>query len=123
MSQDADTTLAHLRQRVAAFIEERNWAVYHTPKSLSMSVAIEAAELMELFQWQGNEESRLAGSEAETRRAAADELADVLIYALALANVLDVDLSQAVNAKLDRNEQRFPPGFMPSRYRRTTEKD
>lgn len=123
MTQDAQTTLAVLRQRVATFVGERDWEIYHTPKSLSMSIAIEAAELMELFQWQGNEESRLAGQDEQTRGAVADELADVLIYALALANVLDVDVSRAIDAKLKRNEQRFPAGYMPSRYRQTAEKE
>ena len=65
MSNDLDTTLAELRGQVADFVAERRWEVYHTPKSLSMSIAIEAAELMELFQWLGNQESRRA-SHAET---------------------------------------------------------
>lgn len=114
---DETTTLADLRLRVAEFIAQRGWEMYHTPKSLSMSVAIEAAELMEQFQWVGNEASRQAGQAEPTRSAATDELADVLIYCLALANVLNVDVSQAVLAKLARNQQRFPPGQLPSRRR------
>lgn len=114
---DATISLADLRNEVARFVEERDWQVYHTPKSLSMAIAIEAAELMEHFQWQGNAASRQAGAQAEVRQAVADELADVLIYCLALANTLDLDLSQAVLAKLARNQQRFPPGQLPSRHR------
>jgi NTP pyrophosphatase (non-canonical NTP hydrolase) len=106
-----------VRQQIAQFIDERKWQVYHTPKSLSMSIAIEAAELMEHFQWQGNEASRQVGRRDDVRAALADELADVLIYCLALANVLEVDVSEAVLAKLARNQQRFPPGQLPSRHR------
>ena len=113
---DATTTVDTLRQRVAAFVAERAWQVYHTPKSLSMSIAIEAAELMEHFQWHGNGASERAAAQPEVRGAVADELADVLIYCLALANKLDVDISEAVLAKLTRNELRFPAGHLPSRY-------
>lgn len=115
---DTVDTIAALRAAVAGFIRERAWEVYHTPKSLSMSIAIEAAELMEQFQWEGNESSRAAAADEAVRRATADELADVLIYCLALANVLDLDLSDAVRAKLSRNQQRYPPGELPSRHRR-----
>ena len=117
---DETTTLADLRLHVAEFIAQRGWEVYHTPKSLSMSIAIEAAELMEQFQWLGNAASRQAGQAEPARSAATDELADVLIYCLALANVLDADVSQAVLAKLARNQQRFPPGDLPSRHRLPT---
>lgn len=114
---DATTTLATLRQRVAAFVDERAWNVYHTPKSLSMSIAIEAAELMEHFQWHGNESSRRVATQPAVHTEVADELADVLIYCLALANSLEIDVSEALLAKLARNESRFPPNQPPSRYR------
>ena len=114
---DHTTTIETLRHEIARFVDERNWQVYHTPKSLSMSIAIEAAELMEHFQWHGNEASRQAAQRDDVRGAVADELADVLIYCLALANVLEVDVSEAVLAKLARNQQRFRPGQLPSRHR------
>ena len=114
---DDSITLTSLRHEVARFVDERSWQVYHTPKSLSMSIAIEAAELMEHFQWHGNEASRQVAQHDDVRLAVADELADVLIYCLALANVLEVDVSEAVLAKLARNHQRFPPGQLPSRHR------
>ena len=81
------TTLHDLQAAVARFVSERDWDVYHTPKSLSMSVAIEAAEIMELFQWHGNEASRAVAANPAWQAELAGELADVLIYALALANV------------------------------------
>ena len=105
---DHDTTFADLRQRVAEFVAARNWEQYHVPKNLSVSVAVEAAELMEHFQWLTHEQAASAMQDEEKRAAVADELADVLIYALSLANVLDVDVSTAILTKLERNEHRFP---------------
>ena len=118
---DETTTLHDLRREVARFVSERDWDVYHTPKSLSMSVAIEAAEIMELFQWHGNEASRAVVHDPACQADLAGELADVLIYALALANVTDIDVSAAVLAKLARNQERFPPGQLPSRHRSATD--
>jgi dCTP diphosphatase len=114
---DTTTTLADLRRAVARFVDERDWQVYHTPKSLSMSIAIEAAESMEHFQWYGNGDSRQIALQEDVRAAVAGELADVLIYCLALANTIDLDVSQAVLTKLARNQERFPPGDPPSRHR------
>ena len=105
---DDDTTLADLRQRVAEFVAARDWERFHVPKNLSVSIAVEAAELMEHFQWLTHEQAAMAMQDEVKRSAVADELADVLIYGLSLANVLGVDVSTAVLGKLERNEQRFP---------------
>jgi len=111
---DTDTTIAELRQAVGKFVEQRDWNQYHTPKNLSMSIAIEAAELMEPFQWLSNEESQALVKEPKAQAEAADELADILIYCLSFANQADIDISEAVLAKLARNQTRFPIGAMPS---------
>jgi NTP pyrophosphatase (non-canonical NTP hydrolase) len=113
----SNQTLEVLCQEIAQFVDERSWQQYHTPKSLSMSIAIEAAELMEHFQWHGNEASLEVAQHDAVRNEIAAELADVLIYCLALANVLEIDAGEAVLAKLARNRQRFPPGKLPSRHR------
>ena len=105
---DETTTVADLRQRVAAFVAARDWEQFHTPGHLSVAIAIEAAELMEHFQWLTETQAAAAVEDEKERAAVADELADVLIYALSLANALDVDASQAVIAKLERNKHRFP---------------
>lgn len=105
---DKVTTLADLRQRVAEFVAARDWEQFHTPKNLSAAIAIETAELMEHFQWLTHEQAAIAVQDQAKRAAVADELADVLIYALSLANVLNMDVSAAVLDKLERNERRFP---------------
>jgi NTP pyrophosphatase (non-canonical NTP hydrolase) len=105
---DETTPVAELRDRVAAFISERGWEQFHSPENLVQAIAIEAGELMEPFLWlTGDEAAALMGDEAG-RAAVIDELADVIIYALSLANALDVDVSEAVAEKLERNEHRFP---------------
>ncbi|MCP4538402.1 MAG: nucleotide pyrophosphohydrolase [Chloroflexi bacterium] len=105
---DQNTTLADLRQCVAEFVAARDWEQFHVPKNLSIAVAIEAAELMEHFQWLTHEQTADALQDDAERAAVADELADVLIYAFSLANALGVDVSTAVLDKLERNEERFP---------------
>lgn len=112
-SSDSNTTLTHLRDEVQNFVQERDWEQYHSPKNLGMSIAIEAAEIMEQFQWYSNEESVKLVHETTARNMVADELADVIIYCLMLANQADIDISSAVNNKLERNKARFPIGSMP----------
>lgn len=113
---DATTTVAELRARLADFVAERDWQRYHDAKNLSMSIAIEAGELMEHFQWARNEELP-ALLESDDRRAdVVDELADIMCYALSLANALDIDLSSAVAAKIAKNARKYPPDQFRGRY-------
>ena len=91
------------------FRDDRDWARYHTPKSLSMSIAIEAAELMEHFQWLTDAQSSHRASDQRFARQIADELADIFIYCLAFANRAGIEISPAVQSKLRFNEKRFPP--------------
>lgn len=106
---DSTTTLAELKQLVAKFIADRSWEKYHISKNLAMSIAIEAAELMEYFQWQDNAEGQLALSHPRTKAEIGDELADILIYAISFALQADLDLSEIIQAKMERNQTRFPP--------------
>jgi len=106
---DTHTTLDDLKQLVAKFIAERNWQGYHLSKNLAMSIAIEAAELMEYFQWQDNEEGQFSLSHPATKTAIGDELADILIYTISFALQADLDISEIVHTKMEKNENRFPP--------------
>src|SRR5690348_4322802 len=100
MKQDDATTIQELKDLVAQFCDERGWAVHHTPKNLAMSIAIEAAELMEHFQW--DEYSKNVKGEV------AAELADVLIYCFNLANTLGIDIATAYQEKLERARRKYP---------------
>ncbi|MFZ1936830.1 MAG: nucleotide pyrophosphohydrolase [Thermoguttaceae bacterium] len=113
---DSTTTVADLKQLVADFVARRDWRRFHAPKNLSMSLAIEAAELMEHFQWISPEQSRRVPEDAERLAAVGDELADVVCYALAMANELGLDLSTTVRGKIVKNEQKYPVEEYRGRY-------
>src|SRR6185295_18017652 len=100
MKNDSATTIQELKELIATFRDERGWKGEHTPKNLSMSIAIEAAELMEHFQWTGYKQ--------DDKQAVADELADVLLYCLNLADVMDIDVATTYRDKLDRARKKFP---------------
>ena len=103
------TTIAEVQAAVRKFRDARNWRQFHSPKNLSMSIAIEAAELMEHFQWLSVEEAaRLPQEDDAARNAIGEELADVLIYCLSLSDVLEYDLTEIIFDKLAKNEARFP---------------
>jgi dCTP diphosphatase len=106
MSGSSDPDLLQLRDALRAFAAERDWDQFHSPKNLAMSVAIEAAELMEHFQWRTEEQSRSLDTEA--REQAAQEIADVLLYVVRLADKLDVDLKAAAYAKIELNARKYP---------------
>jgi NTP pyrophosphatase (non-canonical NTP hydrolase) len=105
----SDSDLDVLRERLRAFAAARDWERYHDPKNLSMALAVETAELMEIFQWFTPGESAEVMQDSDRSDAVIDELADIFIYLIRIADVLDVDLPGAASAKIDRNEQRFPP--------------
>ncbi|HWB13646.1 MAG TPA: nucleotide pyrophosphohydrolase [Pirellulales bacterium] len=113
---DERTTLSELRELVRQFVDERDWRQFHTPKNLAMSLAIEAAELMEHFQWITPEESRAVAHDGAARSAAGEELADVVCYALALANELGLDVASAVRDKMVKNAQKYPAAEYRGRY-------
>lgn len=102
--------LSRLLLRTRTFAEARDWLRFHTPKNLVMALSVEASELLELFQWLDEDDANRFCDTPEGRQAVEDEVADVLIYLLRLADVLEIDVVAAANAKLDRNEARFPPG-------------
>lgn len=99
--------LETLRDRLRTFADDRDWHRFHTPKNLAMALSVEASELVEIFQWLTPKESQavMASEEADHVR---EELADILIYLVRIADVLDVDLVDAAATKVNRNEQRFP---------------
>jgi NTP pyrophosphatase (non-canonical NTP hydrolase) len=100
--------LNRLAARLRTFAEERDWEQFHTPKNLAMALSVEAGELLELFQWLTPEESHAVLSTPAGAQRVQEELADVLIYLVRLADVLGVDLEVAVEAKLMINARKYP---------------
>ena len=100
--------IEHLQRRLRAFAAERDWQPYHTPKNLAMALMVEAAELLELFQWLTPEESQRLTANPAAHERVDDEMADVLLYLLQLADHTGVDLVQAVERKLLKNAHKHP---------------
>ena len=105
---DSATTISELKGRVLAFVRERDWEQFHTPKNLSMALAAEAGELMEHFLWATPEQSQAIAAEPAKRGKIADELADVVIYALEFANITGLDVAAAIEAKMAANAKKYP---------------
>lgn len=110
-----DEVLARIRK----FVADRDWAQFHNPKDLAVSISIEAAELLEEFQWKSAEQSRRHA--AENLERVSDEVADVAIYLLELADILKIDLARAIHAKLDKNELKYPVEKSRGNSRKYTE--
>lgn len=105
--------IALLQQRLRTFADDRGWEPYLTPKNLAMAMVVEAAELVEIFQWKTAEES-LALDEA-TRTHLGEEISDVLMYLLQIADRSGVDVASAVERKLQLNAVKYPPGLPASK--------
>lgn len=106
--RDDQTTVSELRGRVMAFARERDWVQFHSPKNLSMALAAEAGELMEHFLWSESAASAAVVADPAKRQKIADELADIVIYALEFANVSGLDVAAAIEAKLVQNAAKYP---------------
>ena len=102
----ATDSLEQLRQRLAEFAVARDWEQFHSPKNLAMALIAETAELVEIFQWLTEEQSRCLSTTKQ--QAVSYELADILIYLIRIADKLDIDLITAAQIKIQINENRYP---------------
>ena len=110
---DRTTTVRALKSRVARFVHDRDWEKFHRPANLAKAISVEAAELLELFQWRPDGEALSAAMRTRIE----EELSDVVIYCLSFANAMDLDLSEAVLRKLKGNEARYPAAEWRGRAR------
>ena len=92
--------------RIRKFRDDRDWKQFHNPKDLAVSISIEAAELLELFQWKSGEES--ARFAVDSKERVSEEIADVAIYLVELADITGIDLARAIDAKLVKNARKYP---------------
>ena len=116
MTTDQQTSLADLKHVVAEFVQERDWEQFHSPKNISMALAIEVAELMEHFQWISMDESRACRDDAGKLQEIGEELADCMCYLLAMANQLDLDISTSLLQKMKKNRLKYPAQEFQGRY-------
>ena len=108
LTQDDKTTIQNLKDAMLHFAEERDWLQFHSPKNLAMGTAIEAAELMEHFQWDDVDASRTLLDDPAKRLAVQEELADVLLFVVQFASVTGMDLAEAAADKLVKNAKKYP---------------
>ncbi|MCR5179025.1 MAG: nucleotide pyrophosphohydrolase [Lachnospiraceae bacterium] len=98
-------SIKELTEKIVAFRDARNWKQFHNPKDMAISIALEASELLEIFQWSGSD------TEVDTDKKVAkikEELADVLIYAFLMGNDLGLDIPEIINDKIDENNKKYP---------------
>lgn len=108
-----------LRERLRDFVHARDWAQFHSPKNLAMALIVEAAELVEHFQWLSEPQSRALAPEKHAQ--VAQEIADTFIYLLRLADVLGIDLIDAAHAKMDLNAKKYPAERVRGSHAKYTE--
>lgn len=101
---DLDSLMSELK----TFAEERDWDQFHSVKNLSMALSVEASELLEIFQWLSEEQSNNAKFDPKLKQKASEEVADIFVYLLRVAGKLDIDLNEAVRAKLKKNAEKYP---------------
>jgi dCTP diphosphatase len=100
--------LKEVQNKITEFVKERNWGQYHSPKNLAMSVAIEAGELLEIFQWLTIEESYKVKDDPAKKEHVGEELSDVILYCLRMARVMEIDISHALLDKIEKNKKKYP---------------
>lgn len=105
---DQDTTVGELKRLAAGFVAERDWEQFHNPKNLSMAIAAESGELMEHFLWCEGKQSVELMEDPTQREEIADEIADIVIYAMHFANRTGLDLSDAIRNKMKANALKYP---------------
>ena len=113
---DKQTTISQLKSLIDSFVDERDWKQFHSPKNLSMSISIESSELMELFQWLSLEEAKEVMKAGDIRDNAIDEIADVLIYAIAFCIRNNIDISGAIKQKMEKNTKKYPAEKFKGRF-------
>jgi len=111
--------LLHLRNTLREFVAERDWQQFHTPKNLAMALAGEAAEILEIFQWLTAEQSEALPE--NKRQEVTEEIGDVLIYLVRLADVMGIDPLKAAEAKIERNRMKYPADLVRGRADKYTE--
>lgn len=116
-NKDTVTTVSQLKALMADFVAQRDWHPYHDPKNLSASIAIEAAELMEHFQWLRTDELEAVKRDAAALSEISEEVADVLAYLLSFANVMGIDLASALADKMVKNAAKYPVEKFRGRFK------
>lgn len=115
---DETTSVSELKELVGEFVSERNWEKFHTPRNLAVSVTLEAAELLEHFQWAPPGDEAI---DSHRHQLISEELSDVMAYLLSLANVLKIDVASSMRAKMQKNRKKYPVEATLGTWKKPTE--
>jgi NTP pyrophosphatase (non-canonical NTP hydrolase) len=105
---DEQTTIRALRESVSKFRDERDWLKDDSPRNLAISISVEAAELLEHFQWKTDRQIREAVKDRAKKNEISDEIADILILCLGFSDLIGIDISKAIEAKLKKAAEKYP---------------
>ena len=105
---DTNAKIEDLKVEIQDFLRERDWERFHNPKDLAEGICVEAAELLQLFQWMSPDEVHRFQNDPAKVKQLKEELADVFIYCLSMANAMDIDLASSVIHKLEINRKKYP---------------
>ena len=109
-----------MKKKVQEFVGERDWTKFHHPKELAISISLESAELLELFQWKNKERLKEIKKNEKSMKKLQDEIADILIYILSFSSQLDIDLTSAVINKLNKNNEKYPKELVKGKAKKYT---
>lgn len=109
--KDTETLVGDLKIAVNEFVRERDWKKFHNPKDVAESICIEATELLQLFQWIKPEDSQKLRDVPSKLKQIKEELADIAIYCLSMANTLEIDLTTTILDKIELNKKKYPTGL------------
>ncbi len=118
-SSDHGHDIDSLNERIRKFVEDRDWEQYHSPKNLAMAMIVEASELVEIFQWMTEEESH--NLEPDKLRRVEEEIADVTVYLMRIADQLNINLYEAIDRKLNLNEKKYPADLVRGKSKKYSE--
>ncbi len=117
---NSKTSLENIQSKIKRFVKKRDWEQYHSPKNLSMSIAIEAAELMEHFQWLTIEQSKKLLKNKTKREEIEDELADIAIFILDFCNMFNIDIETSIVRKLNKSAKKYPATIVKGKAHKYT---
>ncbi len=108
MSDTEILDIKKLKQTIEEFANEREWKQFHNPKNLAMALSVEASELVEIFQWLNFDEASKVAFDPEKKIRVADELSDIIVYAVRMAGILEIDLPKSIESKIAKNRAKYP---------------
>ena len=105
---DNETNIQEIKEKIKEFVKERDWEQFHHPKEVAISLSLEAAEVLELFQWKDKQDLEDIKNDKELMTKLKEELADVFMYAIDIANCTGIDITEAIIDKLKKNREKYP---------------